>query len=370
MATRLGERAARFEQLNEPRTACLGFRPTACRDRTTRSDRDVAWTRWNEIAARPDDPARGGAARCPVRQQPVSDRNSPTEPDFYDRSMASRSRCRRAPTSQPSSPPCDPARATARRRPPWQRRCAGSSAGWRSTVAVADIAGAWPLEQVTGALSAFASRLPGRADRFDPAAARPRRPARPSAAIPQAAALTVLGMGKLGAGELNYSSDIDLILLYDRDAAGARRQRAAVAALRARRARMLVQLMSETLGRRLHLPHRPAAAPRSRLDAARHVGAGGRALLRERRPELGTRRHDQGAPGGRRPRRRRRPSSATSRPTSGASISTSRPSTTSIRSSARSTPIAAAAPSRCWATTSSSAAAASARSSSSPRPSS
>ena len=35
---------------------------------------------------------------------------------------------------------------------------------------------------------------------------------------PEAAAFTVLGMGKLGAGELNYSSDIDLILLYDRDA--------------------------------------------------------------------------------------------------------------------------------------------------------
>ena len=39
-----------------------------------------------------------------------------------------------------------------------------------------------------------------------------------SAAIPQAAAFTVLGMGKLGADELNYSSDIDLILLYDREA--------------------------------------------------------------------------------------------------------------------------------------------------------
>lgn len=29
--------------------------------------------------------------------------------------------------------------------------------------------------------------------------------------------LVVLGMGKLGARELNYSSDIDLILLYDRE---------------------------------------------------------------------------------------------------------------------------------------------------------
>ena len=34
-------------------------------------------------------------------------------------------------------------------------------------------------------------------------------------------------MGKLGADELNYSSDIDLILLYDRDAPALARQRAA-----------------------------------------------------------------------------------------------------------------------------------------------
>ena len=38
----------------------------------------------------------------------------------------------------------------------------------------------------------------------------------------------VLAMGKYGAGELNYSSDIDLIVFYDRDAHPlARRRRAA-----------------------------------------------------------------------------------------------------------------------------------------------
>ena len=73
-----------------------------------------------------------GAARCPVRQQPVFDRDSPTEPDFYDRSMASRARChwRRS---------RDRARRRARRRARGRtarrgRRpaCASSSAAWRS----------------------------------------------------------------------------------------------------------------------------------------------------------------------------------------------------------------------------------------------
>ncbi|MBS0539277.1 MAG: bifunctional [glutamine synthetase] adenylyltransferase/[glutamine synthetase]-adenylyl-L-tyrosine phosphorylase, partial [Proteobacteria bacterium] len=60
-----------------------------------------------------------------------------------------------------------------------------------------------------------------------------------------AAAFTVLGMGKLGAGELNYSSDIDLILLYDRETAALRDNEQAPRHL-VRGARVLVQLMSET----------------------------------------------------------------------------------------------------------------------------
>jgi len=101
-------------------------------------------------------------------------------------------------------------------------------------VAVADIAGVWPLEKVTGQLSAFAS---GCLDALVEAMAR-RDPA--------LAALTVLGVGKLGAGELNYSSDIDLILLYDRDhAAVAGDEQAPRHFVRA--ARDLVQLLSETV---------------------------------------------------------------------------------------------------------------------------
>ncbi|MCW5745564.1 MAG: bifunctional [glutamine synthetase] adenylyltransferase/[glutamine synthetase]-adenylyl-L-tyrosine phosphorylase [Alphaproteobacteria bacterium] len=82
--------------------------------------------------------------------------------------------------------------------------------------AVADIAGVWPLERVTGALSDFAEQaLRHATDRalLDLQAAGQLRLDDNAAS----AGLTVLGMGKLGARELNYSSDIDLIVLYDRD---------------------------------------------------------------------------------------------------------------------------------------------------------
>ena len=87
-------------------------------------------------------------------------------------------------------------------------------------VATADITGAWPLERVTAALSAFAimalrlsvsQLLRGAADQGDIILPHPDDPEVGSGLI-------VLGMGKLGADELNYSSDIDLILLYDADA--------------------------------------------------------------------------------------------------------------------------------------------------------
>ncbi|MGD9883637.1 MAG: bifunctional [glutamine synthetase] adenylyltransferase/[glutamine synthetase]-adenylyl-L-tyrosine phosphorylase [Reyranella sp.] len=112
------------------------------------------------------------------------------------------------------------------------------------TVAVADIAGHWPLDRVTGELSSFASScLSALSDSILLQLARDGQLAIGN--DPQAAAFTVLGMGKLGAGELNYSSDIDLILLYDRDApALAGNDQLSRHFVRA--ARMLVQLMSET----------------------------------------------------------------------------------------------------------------------------
>ncbi len=73
-------------------------------------------------------------------------------------------------------------------------------------VALADLAGMWPLERVTLALSDFAD-------------------ASIDIAIAEALAerdapnlgLTALALGKLGSRELNYSSDVDLILVHDPD---------------------------------------------------------------------------------------------------------------------------------------------------------
>ena len=84
-------------------------------------------------------------------------------------------------------------------------------------VAVADIGHIWRLERVTAALSDLAEATLGLAvahllraahDAGGLALPDPDDPARGSG-------FAVLGMGKLGARELNYSSDVDLVLLYD-----------------------------------------------------------------------------------------------------------------------------------------------------------
>ena len=86
-------------------------------------------------------------------------------------------------------------------------------------IALADIGGAWTLEQVTLALSGLAENALGAAVRHLLLHAcqtgrlslrDPENPCRGSGFV-------VLAMGKLGARELNYSSDIDLIILYDPD---------------------------------------------------------------------------------------------------------------------------------------------------------
>ncbi|MDS9466135.1 glutamine-synthetase adenylyltransferase [Paracoccus sp. MBLB3053] len=85
--------------------------------------------------------------------------------------------------------------------------------------ALADLGGVWRLEQVTGALTDLADRATDLALRVHVAqeAARGKLPATES----DAGGITAIAMGKMGAGELNYSSDIDLIVFYD-DSAYAR----------------------------------------------------------------------------------------------------------------------------------------------------
>ncbi|SFF90736.1 glutamate-ammonia-ligase adenylyltransferase [Novosphingobium sp. CF614] len=73
-------------------------------------------------------------------------------------------------------------------------------------LAIGDLAGAFPLSRVTGELSAFADRA------LDAAIAEGIRRRAPES---EPAGFLALALGKHGAGELNYSSDIDPILLFD-----------------------------------------------------------------------------------------------------------------------------------------------------------
>lgn len=83
--------------------------------------------------------------------------------------------------------------------------------------AIADLGGAWPLEFVTGLLSEVAESCLRLAVDFLLLDAHKRGElTHISADAPSCnSGFVVLGMGKLGAYELNYSSDIDIIVLFD-----------------------------------------------------------------------------------------------------------------------------------------------------------
>ena len=87
-------------------------------------------------------------------------------------------------------------------------------------IALADIGGVWPVMRVVELQTRLADAAVGAAADYLLAEAghrgklkfrQPEDPSRGSGYI-------VLAMGKMGAGELNYSSDIDLIVFYDADA--------------------------------------------------------------------------------------------------------------------------------------------------------
>lgn len=85
------------------------------------------------------------------------------------------------------------------------------------SVALADIGGLWNLDRVTAALSGLAEVTLGLSVAHLLRAAHDAGElCLPDRASPtQDCGFTVLGMGKLGARELNYSSDIDIILIHD-----------------------------------------------------------------------------------------------------------------------------------------------------------
>ncbi len=83
--------------------------------------------------------------------------------------------------------------------------------------ALADIAGAWSLEKVTAVLTDFGALAADIAAKAEIAALirRKKLPGMTEDDVETAAGLVILAMGKMGAHELNYSSDIDLIVLFD-----------------------------------------------------------------------------------------------------------------------------------------------------------
>ena len=113
--------------------------------------------------------------------------------------------------------------------------------------AIADIGGIWPLENVAGAMSTLAEstlRLSVRhllRSAHDSGEIHLQDPLRPDLNC----GFVVLAMGKLGGAELNYSSDIDLILLYDGTSSAYGRGTAAarISSFTSRLARNLVMLM-------------------------------------------------------------------------------------------------------------------------------
>src|SRR5215510_746987 len=111
-------------------------------------------------------------------------------------------------------------------------------------IALADIGGVWPVTQVVDLQTMLADAAVGAAVDYLLVDAQrrgklklfePRRPGQGSGYI-------VLAMGKMGAGELNYSSDVDLIVFYDPAALGSATE---PAALYVRLTRMLVKLLQE-----------------------------------------------------------------------------------------------------------------------------
>lgn len=130
----------------------------------------------------------------------------------------------------------------------FMRRLRQARAEHALLVALADLGGVWPLRAVIEALSAFADAAVKSAVRFillrAVAAGRfnPPDPVDPEIG----SGLVVLALGKHGAKELNYSSDIDIVLFYDPEAPVTGRD--APPAFFVKLARELVKVLQERTG--------------------------------------------------------------------------------------------------------------------------
>ena len=116
--------------------------------------------------------------------------------------------------------------------------------------ALADLAGAWRLEDVTGALTDLGDAACHRTATtlIAAQARRGKLPGKSEAeAMEAGAGFVALAMGKMGAHELNYSSDIDLICLFD-DSQYAPEDLAEVRAVLVKVTRRLTAIFSDQTG--------------------------------------------------------------------------------------------------------------------------
>ncbi len=113
--------------------------------------------------------------------------------------------------------------------------------------ALADLGGVWSTMQVTQALTDLADHAVNLCLRR--LVAEEIRRGKLPGAVPEdaetAGGMFALAMGKMGAGELNYSSDIDLICLFDQDRYGDDWQDARAAFIRV--TRKMTALLSDTM---------------------------------------------------------------------------------------------------------------------------
>ena len=199
------------------------------------------------------------------------------------------------PRSPASWSSCAACRRTCRA-PSWRGGCGLPSGQAALSIALADLGGAWPLTRITEALSDLAEAALRASLRhlLRDLASRGLMRLRKSATPEDGCGLVAFALGKLGARELNYSSDIDLVLLYDGQSPAYRTEAQPIAARLAPRPGDVAVAPRRA---RLRLPGRSTAAAGPGLDAAGGGTCHRAHLLREPGPHLGTR------PPGRRPGR-------------------------------------------------------------------
>ncbi len=131
------------------------------------------------------------------------------------------------------------------------------------SAALADLSGAWPLMQVTGAITRFADASLRAAIAVAATESAKRGDIVVSAfdsEVGPAPGMALIAMGKMGAGELNYSSDIDFSVFFDTEklaAAGAREPRVAAVRLVAPLVRTLEEVTPDGYVFRTDLRLRP-----------------------------------------------------------------------------------------------------------------